>query len=229
MPVVVRGELKFVDVDSLVITKHHEITPCTRHFENIVETTDGIWVSVSRKVLQIERPADLLEEEEYEEAGAEDAITTLYTESELLRWEEYSSFPSFMRSSSQRILNGACVLERCEGAAELVGTSYNMKGLAHAAEEQGVGIMQKLDPFEWVSAELTIIKDLMLTRLLIEYLAVMTSFVVAVILYGSTVALAALIHRFTLDWSRMKIRSRPRRIVDAMRLEPLIESGVAQD
>ena len=102
-----------------------------------------------------------------------------------------------------------------------------MKGLVHAAEEQGAGILRKLDPFGWVSAELTVIKDLMLTGLVLEYLAVMTSFVVAAFLYGSTVALAALIHRLTLDWSRMKIRSRPRR-VDAMRLEPLIESDVAQ-
>ena len=67
----------------------------------------------------------------------------------------------------------------------------------------------------------------MLTGLVLEYLAVLTSFVVAAVLYGFTVALAALIHRVTLDWSRMKIRSRPRR-VDAMRLDPLIDNEVAQ-
>ena len=55
----------------------------------------------------------------------------------------------------------------------------------------------------------------------------MISFVVAAVLYGSTVALAALIHRITLDWSRMRSRSRPRR-VEAMRLEPLLENEVAQ-
>ena len=103
------------------------------------------------------------------------AGSVLYTESELLGWEEYSSFPAFMRSSSQRLLNGA----------------------------------------------------LMLTGLVLEYLAVLISFVVAAILYGSTVALAALIHRITLDWSRMRSRSRPRR-VEAMRLEPLLENEVAQ-
>ena len=155
------------------------------------------------------------------------AGSVLYTESELLGWEEYSSFPAFMRSSSQRLLNGACVVENCASAAELVGTSYNMQGLVHAAEEQGAGILHKLDPFGWVSAELTVIKDLMLTGLVLEYLAVLISFVVAAVLYGSTVALAALIHRITLDWSRMRSRSRPRR-VEAMRLEPLLENEVAQ-
>ena len=139
------------------------------------------------------------------------AGSVLYTESELLGWEEYSSFPAFMRSSSQRLLNGAWML-----------TGLVLEYLAVL-----ISFLHKLDPFGWVSAELTVIKDLMLTGLVLEYLAVLISFVVAAVLDGSTVALAALIHRITLDWSRMRSRSRPRR-VEAMRLEPLLENEVAQ-
>jgi len=75
------------------------------------------------------------------------AGSVLYTESELLGWEEYSSFPAFMRSSSQRLLNGAWML-----------TGLVLEYLAVL-----ISFLHKLDPFGWVSAELTVIKDLMLT------------------------------------------------------------------
>ena len=101
-PVIICGSIRYADHDSLVTTVHPEIIPCSDQFLIIVETTKHVWVTITRRVEQIATPP-LIHEKVSKKS--EDQITTLYTPDELQLWEDYNSFPSYMKSSHQKILN----------------------------------------------------------------------------------------------------------------------------
>ena len=68
-------------------------------------------------------------------------------------------------------------------------------------------------------------KEIMLTLVVVEYAAVAISCSVAVVAFGLTAAIGALINRFTLDWSRLKCRKRP--ITEAICLNQLLTAEEA--
>lgn len=43
----------------------------------------------------------------------EDVIRTLYIPDKLKDWEDLNSFPAYMKSSHQKLLNSFCIVESC--------------------------------------------------------------------------------------------------------------------
>ena len=84
-----------------------------------VESRKHVWVTINNRVTQIAKPIPI-----YEKVSqiAEDQITTLYTLDEL--WEDYNSFPSYIKSSHQKILNSLCIMEEWRKGMERKGSPF---------------------------------------------------------------------------------------------------------
>ena len=100
-------------------------------FPMIIKTTKQVWVTISRRVAKIAKPIPIHEKVS---KIAEDQITTLYPPDELQSWKDYNSFPSFIKSSYQKILDSLCVMK------EFASSSSNMLGR----------VMYKLEGQNWM-------------------------------------------------------------------------------
>jgi len=211
-------------MDTRVISPHEEIVPCHRNYPMMLETSKKIWVSVSKQVIQVKTPSQL--EEKFKETE-EDSITQLYTTEELAGWEDFKNFPRYMQSAHQKMMNSLCEAESCTIEAQgLTGKIYDINGLVNSAESHGREILESLNPWGFVTKEISILKDFMLMGLVIEYVALGISIITAVAMFGLTATLAAVINRVTLDWSKLKARKQPR--VAAVRMNRLLQDETAE-
>jgi len=223
-PVIIRGNVRYADMDTRVISPHEEIVPCHRNYPMMLETSKKIWVSVSKQVIQVKTPSQL--EEKFKETE-EDSITQLYTTEELAGWEDFKNFPRYMQSAHQKMMNSLCEAESCTIEAQgLTGKIYDINGLVNSAESHGREILESLNPWGFVTKEISILKDFMLMGLVIEYVALGISIITAVAMFGLTATLAAVINRVTLDWSKLKARKQPR--VAAVRMNRLLQDETAE-
>ena len=101
-PNIILGSICYADLYSLVTIPHPEIIPCSNRFPMILETRKHVWVTINKIVLQI---TTLIQIHEKVLKLTEDKITTLYTPNKLKSWGGYNSFPSYMKSSHQKIMN----------------------------------------------------------------------------------------------------------------------------
>ena len=96
----------------------------------------------------------------------EDQITTLYTPAKLQKWENYNCFPSYMKSSHQKILNSLCVMEECAiSSSNMLGNVFNMDHMISNVQTRGSELLNNLNPLGFVSREFIMIS------LALEYLA----------------------------------------------------------
>mgnify|MGYP000754506107 FL=1 len=222
-PVILRGKVVYADLDTRVVSPHEEIVPCHHNYPMMLETSKKIWVSVSKQVLQVKPPSKL--EDKFEETK-EDSITQLYTTEELANWEDFKNFPVYMKSAHQKMMNSFCAADSCTMEAQsLSGKIYDLNGLIQSSENKGAELLENLNPWGVVTKEMTIIKDFVMLCLIVEYIALGISCATAVVLFGVTATLAALINRVTLDWSKLKKRNKPR--VEAVRMGRLLQNEEA--
>ena len=141
IPAILRGS--FAHLDSLVTTAHLEIVPCHIDFPITIQTTSTLWVSVAQHVLQIKAPTQIHDKVI---AIPTDGVTTLYTASELSAWEDFSSFPAFMKASHQKILNSFCAAESCAlGSRTLLSRIFDMNQLVESVEFCVLEILKSLN------------------------------------------------------------------------------------
>ena len=62
--------------------------------------------------------------------------------------------------------------------------------------------VEKLNPFGFIYQECLIFKECITTFLLLEYIAIVLSIIVALLSYGVTATIGVIISRLTLDWAR---------------------------
>ena len=140
---------------------------------------------------------------------AENQIITLYTSDELQLWEDYNSFPSYIKSSHQKILNTLCVMEECFlGSSNMLGRVFNNDRILRNVQARG--------SLGFVSRQFSMIKEFLLISLAIEYFAFVISCIAAVLMFGLTPSISALIKRITFDWGQLRNRNKP--TVKAMRM-----------
>lgn len=106
VPVVVRGALFYKDLDLHVISAHLDLQPCHLEYPVIVQTSEKIWASISKRTLQIEEPTPIHKKIS---TPPSETVNTLYTPKELTAWEEFSNFPAFQQAHNQKILNSFCI------------------------------------------------------------------------------------------------------------------------
>ena len=173
----------------------------------IVKTMKHVLVTINRRVAQIAAPIPIHKKTS---KIMEDQITILYTPDELQSWEDYKSFPSYMKSSHQKILNSLCVMEECaSGLSNMLGNVFNMNYMFSDVQTRESELLNNLKPLGFVSREFSLIKEFILISLIIEYLAILVSCAVAVLMFGLTPTIAALVNRITLDWGRLQNGKRP--------------------
>ena len=59
IPVAARGQLFYSNIDTHMISKHMHKLPCNPDFPIVVETQEGLLVSVQQRILQIKEPQSL--------------------------------------------------------------------------------------------------------------------------------------------------------------------------
>ena len=87
----------------------------------IIETTKRVWVNINSRASQIVAPTPIHKKVS---KVVEDRITTLYTPAELQLWEDYNSFPRYIKSSHQKIINSLSVIEQC--SSKMLRNVFNM-------------------------------------------------------------------------------------------------------
>ena len=131
-----------------------------------------------------------------------------------------------MKSSNQKFFDSFCVRESFAiGSRNLLGRVFNPDGLINGVESCGSALLNDMNPYGFVSKELSLSKVFLLLCLAIEYYAPIVSCTIAILLYGLTAAIAVFINRLTLDWSLMKNRKKPR--VEAIRMGALLQNQEA--
>ena len=137
IPVILRGELHSIDLDSRVIIVHLEPQSCETGFPMLTQTAGDapIWVKISKEVLQVMDPNPLHERIEFQE---NEHMLTLYTSKELSEWEQFSSFPAVQRSRTQKILNALCLGDQCSSAGNSqTYAKFDLEKLTTSAKKTG--------------------------------------------------------------------------------------------
>ena len=162
-----------------------------------VETTKNVWVTINRRVAQIAKPIQI--HKKILKIAAEDQITTLYTPDELQSWEDYNSFPSYMKSSHQNIMNLLCVMKECSrGSSSMLGKIFNMDGILKLVQTRVTKLLKDPNPLGLISREFSKIKEFILISVAIKYLTLIISCIVVVLMFGLTPSIAAFINRIPL-------------------------------
>ena len=156
-----------------------------------VETTKHVWVTINRRVAQIAKPIQI--HKKILKIAAEDQITTLYSPDELQSWEDYNSFPSYMKSSHQNIMNLLCVMKECSrGSSSMLGKIFNMDGILKLVQTRVTKLLKDPNPLGFISREFSKIKE----------------FILISVVFGLTPSIAAFINRIPLYlgwlWSKNK-------------------------
>ena len=188
----------YVDLDSLITISHPEVIPCCDQFPMIVETRKHVLVTINRRVTQIAKPIPI-----YEKVSkvAEEQIITLYTTNELQLWEDYNNFPSYIKSSHQKILNSLCIMEEYSSCmSNMLGRVFNMEGILGDVQTRGIKLVNDINPLGFVSREFNLIKEFILISMALEDLALIISCVVKILMFSLPPSIAALIKRIVLDW-----------------------------
>ena len=194
IPVLLRGELHMIDLDSRVITNHLEQQTCEQGFPMTIQTAGDakIWVQISKEVLQVKDPNPLHERIEFQE---NEHMSTLYTSEELKDWEEFSSFPAVQRSRTQKILNSLCIYDQCSSAgSSQVYEKFDLRELTSRAEKTGKEILAKMNPLGFVNVYWQGFKDSIVHLLMLEYLDVIVCSCISLCRFGVAPTIAALIN-----------------------------------
>ena len=162
-----------------------------------VETTKHVWVTINRRVAQIAKPIQI--HKKILKIAAEDQITTLYSPDELQSWEDYNSFPSYMKSSHQNIMNLLCVMKECSrGSSSMLGKIFNMDGILKLVQTRVTKLLKDPNPLGFISREFSKIKEFILISVAIKFLTLIISCIVVVLMFGLTPSIAAFINRIPL-------------------------------
>ena len=192
---IIRGAIAMLTLIAL-LQCHPEVIPWCDQFPMIVETRKQVLVTINRSVTQIAKPIPI-----YEKVSkvTEEQITTLYTTNEL--WEDYNSFPSYIKSSHQKILNSLCIMEEyCSCMSNMFDRVFNMEGILGDVQTRGTELVNDINPLGFVSREFNLIKEFILISIALEDLALIISCVVNILMFGLPPSIAALINRIVLDW-----------------------------
>ena len=188
-PVIIRGSISFPDLDSLVTTAHPEIIPCSDQFQMVLETTKDVWVTINGRVSQI---AETLIHEKVSKI-VDDQNTTLMSSNcgrIIIVFPAIYNPPtrkSWTHSVSWK--NVLAVHQLCWEMSSIWTTCSVMY------TNQGSELLNNLNPLGFVSREFSLIKEFILISLAIEYLTILVSCAMAVLMFDLMPTIAALINR----------------------------------
>ena len=84
-----------------------------------------------------------------------------------------------------------------------------MNQLVESVEFCVLEILKSLNPLRFVSRELGVIKEFLMTCLVLEYAEALISCVIAIMFYGISPTIRAFINQKILEWSQLKNPKKP--------------------
>ena len=217
VPVLLRGRKFMSNLDTRVLTPHLVTQPCNEIYPTMNKSISSGWITVSTRVLQVKTPEQMQISSSYK---ASETLTTLYTQEELHKWEQFLQLPTYEKSQHQRLLNALCNEDSCSYGGHSVLAGMNMEEFKKHIHEGSEAMLEAINPFGGIYREIEHLKTFLNTMLLLEYSVLTVSVVISVLLYGCTATLGALITRLTLNWALLKNRKNPRR--NPVQMEQLI-------
>ena len=97
-------------------------------------------------------------------------------------------------------MNLLCVMKECSrGSSSVLGKIFNMDGILKLVQTRVTKLLRDPNPLGFISREFSKIKKFILISVAIEYLTLIISCIVVVLMFGLTPSIAAFINRIPLN------------------------------